>query len=77
MALVIESNIPIPPRGDGSRETYPFSKMAVGDSFFAPGATTQKLAGSFSTQRRRYGRKFSVRTLTENGVKGVRVWRVA
>ena len=56
---------------------YPWPDMEVGDSFFLPGMNVAAFSGSAHTAGRRTGKKFSLRTLTEDGVKGVRCWRVA
>ena len=49
-------------------------------SVFFPEMTARKLGGNFSSVRMRYpafaDAKFTVRSVTENGVKGVRVWRI-
>lgn len=71
MAYEIQSNIPLPtPRGPVK---YPLADMKVGDSFFIPGKNSQQISGSFAINR---PKKFSVRQREENGVKGVRVWRI-
>lgn len=59
---------------------YPFDKMGVGDSFFVAGAVGKDrdtLRSSASSRGKRHGMKFTTRTVTEDGVKGVRIWRVA
>ena len=75
----IEKGVPMPlgaGSGPGFPRKYPFAEMEVGDSFFAPGITSRNIAGCFS-HASKSGRKFCLRTLTENGVTGVRVWRIA
>lgn len=67
--IKIDKDIPIPVGPMGSK--YPLGKLEVGDSFFIEGQKT--LSGVFGQHK---PKKFSVRTVTENGVKGVRVWRV-
>ena len=47
----------------------------VGDSFFRP-VEPRTVAGSAKSYGIRHGKKFTTRAVTENGVKGVRVWRV-
>jgi hypothetical protein len=82
----IETGIPIPEiqRGGFRTETYPFQQLEVGQSFFVPGTTekpnpAKSLASTVSSATRRYGktdgRKFTIRTAEENGVKGARIWR--
>lgn len=64
------------------RKSYPFAKMEVGDSFFVPGGATKYGAGdtaavnSARSHGRRHNRKYVTRTVTEHGVKGLRIWRV-
>ena len=70
----IEKGIPIPYFA-GSATRYPWDEMDVGDSMFAPKPTSLASAATLAGKRR--GWKFSARTVTENGVKGTRVWRIA
>ncbi len=69
--ITIDKNIPLP-----SLSRYPFLDMEIGDSFFAA-ESIEKIVGSWTYQKRRYGRKFSCRATNENGNDGFRVWRVA
>ena len=64
---------------------YPWAHMQPGDSFFVPrGATanTDKRDGvktqiNTAGAKKKYpGTAWTVRAVTENGVNGVRVWRV-
>ena len=70
MAIQIDKNIPMP---DSRMRKYPWSSMAVGDSFFAPGRSATTMGGNASSVRRLYPeRKFACR-----GVDGgTRVWRI-
>lgn len=54
---------------------YPWRTMAVGESFFAPGRDST----SIHCDARKYHRplRFKTKTRVVNGVRGVRVWRVA
>ena len=78
----IERGIPIPSKLTRYRESkYPFRKMAVGESFFAPfveGHTTRKsfrntLSSMARDQTAESGWKFSMRTEES----GIRMWRTA
>ena len=71
----IDKRKPIPKRkGGGNTVKYPFREMAVGDSFFAPYRTTSQLVAAASY----YGpKRFSARKVTERGVPGARIWRIA
>ena len=73
--MKIEKNIPIPESAGESK--YPFKDMEVGDSVFVEGQTSQGAAMmSAKNIERRYGVKFSARKRTEDGVDGVRIWRI-
>jgi hypothetical protein len=65
----VDENVPIPPR---RQHFYPWAKMKVGDSFFAP-RRTAALAGQIA---RKTTMVFTGRNVTENGVRGARIWRV-
>ena len=67
----LDKGVPSPDRHQRSK--YPWDDMEVGDSFFAPGTKASSLNGAISMRR---PKKFTRRTLVENGVKGIRVWRV-
>lgn len=70
---VIEINKGLPtPRGRKTK--YPFREMEVGDSFFAPGSS---VIGIHGCARRHRPMKFTCRSMVENGVAGIRVWRIA
>ena len=66
--IKIDKNVPMPSAGK-----YPFGDMDVGDSFFVAGKTAAQMGG---TMHFRKPKKFTTRTVTENGVKGIRIWRV-
>lgn len=71
--IKIEKSIPIPtPRyGFGVRKhNYPFADLQVGDSFFVPGV--KNLLGYAPKDAKGC---LTTRTVTENGVKGQRIWR--
>jgi hypothetical protein len=69
----IDKGVPIPSRkmggnGGGRPPFYPCQSMDVGDSFFLP----NKKVFSYVS----HNRKFETRKIEENGIKGLRVWRV-
>ncbi len=73
----IEKGVPLPlPHRPVKPRKYPFAEMEVGDSVFIPTAYSQ-LVGNAARGPCYAPMKFTVRTVTENNVKGVRVWRVA
>lgn len=78
--ISIDKGIKIPPEGE-SRIRYPFKMMKSGDSFFiqeSDGRGARKLRACISSAALRYQRKkdckFTIRTTTENGIRGVRCW---
>jgi hypothetical protein len=50
--------------------------MELGDSFFVAGTTVERLSSVAVRAARRLGGKFTCRTVKEQGIPGVRVWRV-
>lgn len=80
--IQIDHNVPIP--ATSSPEDYPFADMQPGDSFFAPAECTgyDKLRVYVNAAATRYrkasGQSIKLRSarVTENGVAGLRVWRV-
>lgn len=79
--ITIEKNIPIPPTQNkikGHREKiYPYKELNVGDSFFVPYANRlAALSGAIYSYTRKHGIKLCTRKVTENGIWGLRVWRI-
>lgn len=86
MNIVIEDSVPVRPRGRGT--VLPLDDLEVGQSFFVP-ADAQTKEGQRSLQarlcsasrkvrlRNNDDREFVTRSLTENDVMGVRIWRTA
>jgi len=68
---VIDKNVPVPTRSPYSK--YPFGAMAVGDSFFYPGPTSEYVRNAAHHWGKNNGAKFSVRK--DDG--GYRCWRIA
>ena len=69
----IEKDIPLPDRiGSGRARKYPFSRMEVGDSFFAPVAGN-RIHSAVSQFSKRTGMKFTVKKVDG----GCRVWRLS
>lgn len=72
----IKENIPISPIGV---EKYPFNALPLMGSFFVAveNCSLRQLQWRLSACARfRSGKKFTMRTVTEDGKRGVRVWRV-
>ena len=71
----IDKGVPMPPAFHYLRRKYPLADMEVGDSFFTAGAKTN-FFGSYTSRHKKFGKKFTTRAVVEDGVTGVRVWRV-
>lgn len=69
--IEITKGVPAP---RGRRAKYPFRDMDIGDSFFAPGSS---VIGIHGCARRHRPMRFTCRSVVENGVAGIRVWRIA
>ena len=87
MSAAIQTAVPIPPRGARGathpNRKWPWVTMQIGDSFFAPGyrnGQTCKGSGPVMTTTQAMkqvpGSHWLVRTVVEDGVRGVRVWRL-
>ena len=88
----IQTGIPVPPRLYGTGRVpggkYPVRVLAVGESFFIPFESPERvftelaLRSTISALARREakrspGKKFASRSVREDGVAGVRLWRLA
>ena len=75
--MKIDKHIPPPP---AFGQKYPFRHMEPGDSVFFPGENkSDKQHPAYMTVRnyvKRDGWRVAVRSVVENGVKGIRIWRV-
>ena len=71
----IDVGVPISKITSGRKPTkFPFTDMEVGDSVFVPEAKPNSSYASAAT--RNYSpHKFIQRTVIEDGVKGLRIWR--
>jgi hypothetical protein len=80
--FVIEKNVPLPKSNRGRGNTrYPFGRMDIGDSFFiaAPEnatATQQRISSAATHFAARHACRFTTREVMEDGVIGVRIWRI-
>lgn len=74
-----DDNVPIPGFRRRSFDKYGFSGMNVGQSKFMPRSICRTQSSVLSNAKRfnPEDSKFSARQVTENGVLGNRVWRVA
>ena len=77
--MKIDSNIPIP---RARTSAYPFHIMEIGDSVFYPMDDAISIDRhpayivAATIQKRHADYRFTGRTLIENGIRGVRIWRV-
>jgi hypothetical protein len=82
----IKKNVSIPSKKDGTTKTiYPFKSMEIGDSFFIPkkNRNLNSIRSSIQSNFNRYNKsnesnqiKILTRAVQENGVLGLRVWRI-
>lgn len=79
-SFTIDQGIPLPSKARSSK--YPFADMSVGDSFFiaeSSDQTTFRAKSSVYSAMTKYakatGTKYTIRSVSENGVNGLRVWR--
>jgi hypothetical protein len=70
-----DKHIPIPPRNH-DKQKYHFHELKLLESFFFPEGDPAKLGQAAFRYGRNNGMKFTIREVEENGIKGVRVWRV-
>ena len=69
----VDHDVPVPI----TKRKYPWDAMDAGDSFFVPGVAVETLTSAVSVVKKtRKNMRWTCRTVTENGVKGVRVWRI-
>lgn len=89
LSFTIDSGIDIPDDFRVSQRKYPFEEMEVGDSFFLPPEyeddSPKRLSGRVAQARQAYQKRcakqgmekrFTQRQYTQDGIFGVRVWRV-
>ena len=73
----IDSHVPPPPR---KSRRYPFRDMLPGQSVFYPGENKSDRQHpaymAAKTLQKRHGLRFTLRSVVEDGVPGVRIWRV-
>lgn len=83
--MKIDKHIPPPVarafKGKGNHlSAYPFREMAVGDSVFYAGANKRSAQHpAYMVARgiqKRDGLRFTLRSVVEDGVEGVRIWRL-
>lgn len=80
----VEKSVPMPPRPHPGPPPYkyPWRQMKVGDSFVFPARATHRktvnaASGATAHRQRAQGETYSIRSVVEDGVLVVRVWRMA
>ena len=86
MSIQIEDNVELPPRTHGGpNRLYPLDELAIGQSFFAAAVddtdeAVVRLQGTLHSSARgvtkRTGARFTTRQWTQDGRRGIRVWRI-
>ena len=83
MEIKVDKNVPLPEPYSrcGRQGKYPWQQMSVGDSFairYVDKTTRDRFASAAGYYAKRHGRKHTIRDIpSENGVRVLRVWRVA
>lgn len=55
---------------------FPFSGMGIGDSFFVPTMRPAYMTYVIDTTAKKNGMRMKVFTVAEEGILGVRAWRI-
>lgn len=71
--IPVDRNIPLPQVRVG--RLYPFEDMQIGDSFFVIDGSVVRIHAAARQFNKRM--RFTCRTRIEDGVRGVRVWRIS
>ena len=74
--MKIDKGVPLPPSNRGRSKSSPWRTFDVGDSTFIVGKRPNTIGGLFTKVQKELDWKFTLRTVTEDGVRGVRVWRI-
>lgn len=79
MLYEIESDVPIPAvRSSGRTTRYPFRTLKINESFFTDNLDeVPRLQRAAAAYAKRAGIKLLTRRVEEDGVQGLRVWRIA
>lgn len=85
--MKVEKNIPIPKAKTGPTRRYQLENLSPGDSFFVACKENTKedalrlrstVGGALYKFRKVHpGARFTTRILVEDGVQGIRVWRMS
>lgn len=72
----IDNDVPLPDNYGPHRKKHLASDLEVGQSYFVE-ASGEAVNYSIKKEQRRTTKKFTRKAVTEGGVTGYRVWRVA
>ena len=72
--FVIDKDVPVPDKI--KKYKYPLREMEIGDSFFIPARVPSQMSSYISVSKSATGFEYTSRSVIEDGIKGVRVWRV-
>lgn len=85
--FALSNDVAIPARKSSKPSKYPFEAMEINQSFFVPNKTNDEgesvpaispsTVSGANNRLKAAGRRFIRRDVSEDGVDGVRVWRVA
>lgn len=76
--LNVDGGIPIPDRYKKHNFQGVFDNMQVGDSVFIPNEfDASKVHSCFSKKKTEEGWRITTRKVTDEGVRGIRVWRLS
>ena len=78
-AFLIEKGI-APPSRQSQGRIYPFKQMQPGDSFFVAGVEAGRRAATSCRTQRHKGKlsgEWAARSVMENGIAGMRIWRIS
>lgn len=75
MEMLIEKNIPIPPKNPQVSYKDVLTGMEVGDSIFFPG-TSYLFLNEVKSMLQFMGRRVTIRAVIVNDVSGIRLWRI-
>lgn len=79
MSVSIDKDIPIPNKSSGFKQKYHFYKLDIGDSMAVPYDDKKEISRfrvAASAYANRNEKVMTSRTVFEDGVKYLRVWRV-
>jgi hypothetical protein len=79
MGYKVDRNVPLPSRGASKYSELGalLRQIEIGDSVFIADAPPRRVRAMCSMMSKRDNKMFVTRTVTENGIDGLRVWRVA